>query len=440
MTRRAARSSRTPQPGSPLVRGALVMLLTVLTIPSLTTRVSAQEATPQATPLAARPAPVWTQVGPGGSLEARTLVNGDCPDITIDGSSQQMSDRVGPNGADFPETVCSTTIPAGTQSASIAGQSLALLPTHLARIAVIGDTGCRIEGDRAQDCTNPDAWPFAKVAAQVADWKPDLIIHVGDYFYRESECPASQPGCAGSPWGDTLATWQADWFDPVAAALPVAPWIFVRGNHENCDRGGEAWFRYLAAGPLPAECEQFSPPWTVEIDARSFLVLDTSATDDVTAKPEVTTAFAEVLDQLEAITTPGAWLLTHKPIAGGLLTLSGKEQVVHNATVQSLTKGALPAGITAILSGHIHLAEALSFERAAGKPFAFIAGNSGTMLDPGENAAYTGAALGDPLLNTGIVGAEFGWTAVELEQDQALVTAYRLDGALFFRMYVPAPE
>jgi hypothetical protein len=350
-----------------------------------------------------------------------------------------MITRVGPNGADFPETVCEATIPARTYNASIDGQPLALLPAHLKRIAVVGDTGCRIEPDRAQACSDPEAWPFAAVAAQIAAWQPDLIIHVGDYYYREAECPASVPGCAGSPWGDNLASWRADWFDPVAVALPAAPWLFVRGNHEDCDRGGTGWFRYLAAGPMPAECQEFSPPWTTSIDARSFLVLDTSGTADITSTPEIDAAFTKILDQLAEMTTPGGWVLTHKPLAGGLLNLSGKEQIVTNATLQSIAKGALPPRIAVIVSGHIHLAEALSFERAAAKPFQIIAGNGGTLLDNGENATYTGAALGDPVLNTGIVGAEFGWTAVELAQDQALVTAYRLDGASFFRIYLPAP-
>ena len=360
--------------------------------------------------------------------------------ITFDGASQQMTIRAGPQGADFPESVCESAVPAGTGSAAIDGRPLAFLPTHRAPIAVIGDTGCRIEEDRAQDCSNPDAWPFATVAAQVAAWQPDLIIHVGDYFYREAECPtALEPGCAGSPWGDNLAAWRADWFDPAAAALPVAPWLFVRGNHENCDRGGDGWFRYLAAGPMPAACQQFSPPWTADIDGRSFLYLDTSATADVTTKPEIDAAFKTILDQAADMATPGIWLLTHKPLAGGILDLSGKEQVVTNATLQSISGGALPPGIAVMLTGHIHLAQALSFERAAAKPITVIVGNSGTLLDDGVNAAYTGAELGDPNLNTGIVGAEFGWTAIELAQDRATVTAYRLDGASFFRMYVPAP-
>ena len=31
--------------------------------------------------------------------------------------------------------------------------------------------------------------------------KPDLVIHVGDYYYRETPCPAGEAKCAGSPFG-----------------------------------------------------------------------------------------------------------------------------------------------------------------------------------------------------------------------------------------------
>ena len=107
---------------------ALVSLMTLLVLSSVMARADAQQATPQATPVAARLAPVWTQVGPEGSLVARTLVRDACPQITLDGSSQPMHTRVGPNGADFPETVCEATIPAGTGSAAIDGQPAGLAP------------------------------------------------------------------------------------------------------------------------------------------------------------------------------------------------------------------------------------------------------------------------------------------------------------------------
>ena len=45
-------------------------------------------------------------------------------------------------------------------------------------------------------------------------WKPDLVIHVGDYFYRENACPADATGCQGTPFGDNWPTWAADFFNP----------------------------------------------------------------------------------------------------------------------------------------------------------------------------------------------------------------------------------
>ena len=50
-----------------------------------------------------------------------------------------------------------------------------------------------------------------------------LIIHVGDYLYRESACPPRDSGCARSPHGDDWPTWKADFFAPAAPALLAAP-------------------------------------------------------------------------------------------------------------------------------------------------------------------------------------------------------------------------
>src|SRR5438034_665211 len=38
------------------------------------------------------------------------------------------------------------------------------------------------------------------VTTAAAKLKPDLVIHVGDYLYRESACLPGNQGCAGSPW------------------------------------------------------------------------------------------------------------------------------------------------------------------------------------------------------------------------------------------------
>ena len=59
------------------------------------------------------------------------------------------------------------------------------------RIAVLGDTGCRITYYADQGCHDQKTWPFATVARSVADKQPDLILHLGDYYYREVPCLAS---------------------------------------------------------------------------------------------------------------------------------------------------------------------------------------------------------------------------------------------------------
>ena len=87
---------------------------------------------------------------------------------------------------------------------------------------MIGDSGCRIKvSDNVfQNCNDAATWPFATVAATAAAAAPDLVIHVGDYHYRENACPPGNVGCAGSPWGYGWDSWEADLFAPAAKLDP----------------------------------------------------------------------------------------------------------------------------------------------------------------------------------------------------------------------------
>src|SRR5215468_6161335 len=167
----------------------------------------------------------------------------------------------------FAVLVCEMPIPASATAASIENAPLPLPRSQLKSIAAFGDTGCRLkaakgndgddddDGGKYQECNNPAAWPFAQVAASIAAAKPDLVIHVGDYLYRESACPPRDAGCARSPHGDDWPTWNADFFAPAAPALLAAPWIMVRGNHEICSRAGAGYLRLLDQTPA-----QTAPP------------------------------------------------------------------------------------------------------------------------------------------------------------------------------------
>src|SRR5439155_64627 len=161
--------------------------------------------------------------------------------------------RGGPDGK-FPITLCEARAPATTARLVVSGMRVPTLPAMVRRIVVIGDTGCRLEGRAIQDCDNPTAWPFAAIAGRAAARQPDLVIHVGDYYYRVSACPVARAGCAGSPHGDNWLSWKADFFDPAAPLLAAAPWVMVRGNHELCARGGHGWFRLLDPHPASPDC------------------------------------------------------------------------------------------------------------------------------------------------------------------------------------------
>jgi hypothetical protein len=95
-------------------------------------------------------------------------------------------------GEHYPITVCTLLIPADAKSVSISDVPVTLPSSDTRRIAVIGDTGCRLQAKFPivyQACNDPAEWPFPPIAKAIAQMRPDLVIHVGDYVYRQAPCP-----------------------------------------------------------------------------------------------------------------------------------------------------------------------------------------------------------------------------------------------------------
>src|SRR5665213_531720 len=186
--------------------------------------------------------PAWVQYTAHG-LEFRVVSesagDSDCPTVSLDGHDTPMAKRAA-DGNGF-NLVCSLAIPKGAKSLNWGVLSFPLPAAEPKTILVLGDTGCRIKGTYVQACNDPKAWPFAGLAKAAAALKPDLIVHLGDYLYRESPCPPGVTGCAGSPYGDNWASWDADFFAPVTPLLAAAPWVIIRGNHEDCARAGNGF-------------------------------------------------------------------------------------------------------------------------------------------------------------------------------------------------------
>ncbi|HMA34557.1 MAG TPA: metallophosphoesterase [Chloroflexia bacterium] len=381
---------------------------------------SAPPATPRpvgtaaATPLRPEPPPLaWIELAPDGRWLARAITSGPaCPAITLGGQTQPLQQRGTVTPPDFPTLVCELPIPPGTTSVAVAGQALRLPGGTPSRIAVIGDTGCRLKsGDGFQACNDPQQWEFPAIARSIAAWQPDLVIHVGDYVYRESPCPAGDSGCAGSPVGDQWAAWNADFFTPAAPLLRTAPWLALRGNHEVCSRNGAGWFRLLDPHPMPAACQDYTDPYAVTLGNLQLLVLDTATATDQSAPADQVSAYTQQFATLRRLAGPNAWLVAHKPIWSVLGQPNGAPLAIHNATLLAAAGPALPAGIKLALAGHIHLAEALSFQ--AGRPPQLVVGESGSRLDPpigpplaGLNSDGVPLAAGTTLHQTGYLTLE----------------------------------
>ena len=360
--------------------------------------------------------PAYVVMGADGAT-VRAVTAGDrCPALAVDGRAVPMSVRFA--AATVPQRptsstpenskpsvfplVCDAPLPTTARRASIDGRALSLPKRIVRRIVVIGDTGCRIKAaDRAaQACNDPAAYPFARIAAAAARERPDLVVHVGDYLYRENPCPADAAGCAASPWGYGGDAWAADFFTPAAPLLAAAPWAAARGNHESCARAGQGWWRFLDGHAATAghDCDaaaddaagDWSPPFRVPLGRGAQLVmLDLAITPNKPLTPDDwrTAAFERSYQTLAMLAAKArfTFAVDHQPILGFSATAkSGTTTLVGgNVGIQSVW-GAhgvrqLPPGVDVLLSGHYHLWQQVGF--AGDIPSQFITGFSGTQED-----------------------------------------------------------
>ena len=365
------------------------------------------------TPLPVAAAP-YVVVAPGGQAIVRLVISAPCPRLTVDGVSRVMSVRSPPatlpprasnsgsaaaHPSAFPNTVCEAAVKRGARHASIGGMPVPLPPLMVRRIVLIGDSGCRLKAaDKAwQACNDPSAWPFARIAASAARWKPDLVVHVGDYHYRENACPDGNAGCAGSPWGYGEDAWQADLFTPGAALLAAAPWVVARGNHEACNRAGQGWHRLLDPYRLVAgqDCidaandfaGNHAEPFAVDLGGGAqLIVLDLASIGSEPLAPDDPRRARFMADAkaVAVLARPGktSFLVGHYPFAAVRTTKSGGTDI-GNPALAATFGGAtgIPTlrGIAAVLSGHVHQFEQVSFGGAL--PSQMVTGFSGTFED-----------------------------------------------------------
>ena len=347
--------------------------------------------------------PAWVELGDASRVIARVIIDGGaCPAIQIDGTARPMDPR-SPVPAGF-RPLCESTIPATASKAAVNGQALVLPVRDFKNALVLGDTGCRIQGNRIQACNDPVAWPFKKVAALAAAENPQLIVHVGDYLYREEECPKeAQDKCAGSKSGDNWETWREDFFTPAAELLRAAPWAFVRGNHESCARSWRGWFYYLDPGPWTGACTEVSAAYTIQSINPPITMFDTSTASDNNMS---TDAVKKLSDALSRVADRKGWIAAHHPFWAVRLDNASNKPDNGNKGLQQVWSDAKPKGFDLILSGHTHLFELLTFDTL---PVQVVAGMGGTQLANPLPRSLGGVSVGSSMVMSGDSRTDFGY-------------------------------
>jgi hypothetical protein len=418
----------------------------------------------------------WVEIGANNQAIARLLTPYNaCPSITVDGTTSPMTVRAlaaarplrttstdttlaaaqtsgNSKPSVFTTTTCEFNLPAGAAKATVAGINLPLPKAVVNRVVVIGDTGCRISiGNVYQACGDPTQWPFSVIAAATAAMKPDLVLHVGDYQYRDNPCPPGNNACTGTPWGYGSDTWMADLFTPAAPLLAAAPWVMVRGNHELCNRAGQGWYRYLDTKPYDATgvktCDDpandntgnFNDPWAVSFGDTRFVVFDSANASKSAYSPPAQEPYTTELG--EAATLSGADMLNifavHHPVLG---YSAANPPTIGNAGLQSVmnakfTGNYYPPNTAIAMHGHVHDFQALSF--SSNHPATFVAGNGGDNLDAALPATFdpnTDLPAPNTVVNHFAYSNEFGFMVMDrvgnVGDKNWKFTSYRTDGSI----------
>ena len=335
---------------------------------------------------------VWLQMTGQDKASLRAIVQGDCYGLIVALGPQRLGMR-----ARHPDTmekmggrtVCELPIDFTATTASavqFAGHTIPLPRTAPSRVLVLGDTGCRKEDHANDQVCGGAGWFFKTIADAALKTKPDLIVHVGDYVYRYN-CGWEVEGCGDGQlreWG----YWDSDFFSQAVNILPTAPWVFVRGNHEDCsehyshrrghevnvDRGWRGWSLFLAMDDTVQtgfqnckDNEETTPPAVIRFPAGQAPALTLMALDTADEQSPAASDFAPLASGGEA------WVVTHVPLwyVGAYYTAP------------------LPDTLDMVISGHEHLfrmviptlAPARAGQPAKTGPVQLLEGASGTKRD-----------------------------------------------------------
>lgn len=315
-----------------------------------------------------------------------------CQDVAVETANNtqtllKMSQRK------FDEaTICEASLPKDTTRV-IANSENINIPRRAQKIVILGDTGCRLKYSDGkgviQRCEDEKEWPLATIMNSIEKEQADVVVHLGDYHYREVcndpvKCKAYQ-----NDLGYGFKIWRLEFLNPAKNVLKKTPFVFVRGNHEDCQRAHEGFFKLLAPIGIDKCLNEHENYYT---GFGNFLIVnfDNDNVDDKVYGPnsdeylKLKERYKKLIAEIEARPETEVWLFVHRPIWGlspraairGLTTDPRPENV--NINMQTLVSELpLPKKVKMIFSGHVH-----AIQVATGNhPTQMVIGESGTSLD-----------------------------------------------------------
>ncbi len=212
--------------------------------------------------------------------------------------------------------------------------------------------------------------------------------------------------------------------------------MFARGNHEQCGRGSDGWFRFLDAGETPLTCPATSAPFSINLKDLRLEVIDSADIDDRQSAAEREAEYEHQLPSPSGNAKGETWVVTHKPLWAHELTTAA---ATSNAPETQALSPSHPAGpmdaVDMVVAGHIHFFAAIDFSNpglkghgAALRPAQLVVGDGGSSLDSADTRSGNQSIDGIPAAFT--VKDTFGYLLLERKHHGWKGTLYSTDDSV----------
>jgi len=300
--------------------------------------------------------------------------------------------------------------------------------TNPRTIVVLGDTGCRLkessQGDEYQDCNDASKWPLKKISESASKENPDLIIHLGDYHYREKCSSGKACEKMSTSIGYGWQAWELDFFQPLQKLLEVAPIIIVRGNHEDCNRAFLGYKELLANSFWTNNCESYEAPQLLIFKDLAIIDFDSSSISEIPNELEEgiwVKRFNEIYEKISKLNIKTTWLVTHKPLYG--IIPFKFAYVPGNINLRSyFEKSSLKDKVNLLFAGHIHTSMIVVPKKYSKQ---IVLGNSGTQLDNFSNSIPATLLNAFSYSKANLVNSGFGYAVLKRNDDQTWTIIFK---------------